>query len=230
MGALRQAVSEAHAEQGRNSAAYLRTLAIQPSCRKGCHFCCYALVMVGLAEAEYLRENLDSGWLAEAEKVGRERLKKVARGKHNPNFATAYFLGGNRCPLLTEDGACSAHAHRPLACRGVLTDFDAHYCAPGAVINLRGRAKDDYEHQLRSYHGPEHYLKTPWLLSEGAAQKLWDTERTARGFTVIGELATLIYLRGQDEFQTALRLGPEATSRYLKGLSLLGGDWGFWVG
>ncbi|MER3553002.1 MAG: YkgJ family cysteine cluster protein [Meiothermus sp.] len=230
MQALRQAVSQAHAELDRRSAAYLRTLALQPSCRKGCYFCCYALVMIGLAEAEYLRENLSPERLAQVEQTGRERLRQIARGKHRPNFATSYFLQANPCPLLTEDGACSAHAHRPLACRGVLTDLDAHYCTPGAVLNLRGRAKDDYEDQLRSYHGPEHYLKTPWLLSEQTAQGLWETEQKVRGFTVIGELATLVYLRGQDDFQTALRLGPEATRRYLQRLSLLGGDWGFWVG
>jgi hypothetical protein len=230
MWGLDQAVAQAHAELDRRTQGYLRTYGLAPSCRKGCYFCCYALVTVGLAEAEYLRANLSPEGLSRAESTGRERLRKVARDKSKPGFPTSYFLGANRCPLLSEDGACSAHPYRPLACRGVLTDLDPHYCAPGAVPELRGRAKLEYQDQLRTYHGPEHYLKTPWQQSESTAQRLWETEQAVRGFTVIGELATLIYLCGLEEFQRALAAGLQATRRYLQSARLLGGPWGFWVG
>lgn len=230
MQALRRAVQKAHQDLDRRTQAYLEQRQLGLSCRRGCFSCCFALVMLGLAEAEYLREHLPPQRLAQAEQTGRERLEQIVRARHQPDFATRYFLEANACPLLTPDGACSIHAQRPLACRGVLTDLEAKYCAPGAVLNLKGQAKAQYRRQLKPYHGPEHYLSVPWLASERTAQKLWQTEQELRGFTVIGELASMLYLLGLPEFEVALAGGQDAVRRYLKRRRVLGGDWGFWVG
>ncbi|MBF6593906.1 MAG: YkgJ family cysteine cluster protein [Thermaceae bacterium] len=230
MQALDQEVARTHHELDRRTAAYLRSHGLEPSCRKGCHFCCYAMVVISLAEAEYLRAQLEPSRLAEAEQVGQKRLMQIARDKHQPNFATEYFLQANPCPLLGADGACCAYPHRPLACRGVLTDLDAHYCAPGVVLRLRGKNKSQYQAQLKPYHGPEHYLEVPWQSSQRSAQQLWEKEQEVRGFTVIGELATMIYLCAQEDFRRAVAAGPQASKHYLKMQKLLGGEWGFWVG
>lgn len=227
---LDQAVAGAHAKLERRIQGYLRSSGLNPSCHKGCYACCHALVTLGLAEAEYLRARLSPQILARTERVGHARLEAIARGKGQPDFPTRYFLGAHRCPLLDEAGACSAHPYRPLACRGVLTELNPRYCAPGAVLRLRGRARLEYEHQLRGHHGPEHYLKIPWQRSEGLAQRLWEQEQAIRGFTVIGELATLIYFCGLEGFQQALKRGARATQLYLRSAGVLGGAWGFWVG
>ncbi|WP_223299570.1 hypothetical protein [Meiothermus taiwanensis] len=58
--ALRQAVIEAHGRLERHTAGYLARRGIQASCAKGCFACCSAWVVVGLAEAEYLREALEA--------------------------------------------------------------------------------------------------------------------------------------------------------------------------
>jgi len=230
---LRRAVVKAHRQLEHRTASYLAKQQIRVSCGRGCSACCAAWVVVGLAEAEYLREALEAHQpevLARTEAEGQKRIKRIAREKHRPDFPTAYFLEANPCPLLTSDGACSVHPYRPLACRGVLTNLEARYCAPGAVPRLRGQERTRYLAQLRPWHGPEHYLRVPWQLSERTAQQLWATEQQVRGFTVIGELASLIYLLGQQDFQEALRGGLETVGRVLERRRLLGGAYGFWVG
>jgi Fe-S-cluster containining protein len=228
--ALEPSVRAAHKTQDQRAVAFLEQQGLNLSCRKGCFSCCLVLVVVGLAEAEYLRQNLEASVLQKVEQTGQQRLQRIAKEKHTPDFATRYFLEANRCPVLTEDGACSAHNARPLACRGVLTNLEAKYCAPGVVPNLKGQEKSVYQAQLTPQHGPEHYLKTPWQSSERQAQKLWETEQRQRGFTVIGEMSGLMYLLGLKEFRGALEGGLQPTQKYLNKLKVLGGDWGFWVG
>lgn len=200
------------------------------SCRKGCAFCCHALVTLSLAEAAYLRDHLSPEVLERARAVGKTRLKRIAKEKNSPDFATRYFLEAHPCPLLTQEGTCSAYAHRPLACRGVLTDLEARYCKPGAIPALRGSERKAYLGRLEPRHGPEHYLKIPWRASEQTARQLWQHEQGTRGFTVIGELASLLYLLGQADFRKALNEGQKAARDYLKSRGVLGGEWGFWVG
>ncbi|MCS7069766.1 MAG: YkgJ family cysteine cluster protein, partial [Meiothermus sp.] len=208
---LRQAVALAHQNLEARTAQYLARLGQKVSCRRGCFACCYAWVVVGLAEAAYLREHLEAHLpdaLARVEAEGPNRLRRIAQHKHRADFPTTYFLEAHPCPLLTSEGACAVHPHRPLACRGVLTNLEARYCAPGVVPNLRGSERAVYQRQLRAWHGPEHYLRVPWQLSERSAQKLWATEKKVRDFTVIGELVSLIYLLGQADFRDAVLQGP----------------------
>lgn len=230
---LRQAVARAHLDLEARTESYLTQRHLKVSCCKGCFSCCMAWVVVGLAEAEYLREQLEAHQpqvLARLEAEGPKRLARIAQQKHRPDFPTRYFLEANPCPLLTPEGACSVHPQRPLTCRGVLTNLPAHYCAPGVVPALRGKERAAYQGQLKPWHGPEHYLNVPWQYSERLAQKLWSTEKQLRGFTVVGELASLIYLLGQPYFHKALAEGPAAVRQVLSKRKFLGGEFGFWVG
>lgn len=230
---LRQAVAQAHQKLDARTEGYLAQHGLKVSCRQGCFACCFAWVVVGLAEATYLREELEAHQpqvLAGLEAEGPKRLARIAQQKHRPDFPTRYFLEANPCPLLTPEGACSVHPQRPLACRGVLTNLSARYCSPGVVPALRGKERAAYQGQLKPWQGPEHYLKVPWQYSERLAQKLWSTEKQLRGFTVVGELASLIYLLGQPYFQKALAEGPAAIRQVLNKRKFLGGEFGFWVG
>lgn len=229
MRALEQLVADAHRTQDAQTRRYLERTGLRVSCRAGCAFCCHALVVVGLAEAQYLREQLEADVLERLESEGAIRLRRIRREKHRADFPARYFAEANPCPLLTPEATCSAYAARPLACRGVLTDLEARYCAPGAIPRLKGAELAHYRRQLRPYHGPEHYLEQPWQSSERLAQNLWEREQALRGFTVVGELASLLYLLGQEKFQSALAQGKKAVQDYLRGLGVLGGKWGFWV-
>lgn len=230
---LRQATARAHQNLDTRTENYLAQHDLKVSCRQGCFACCFAWVVVGLAEAEYLREQLEAHQpevLARAEAEGQKRLRRIAEQKYKADFPTAYFLEANPCPLLTSDGACSVHPYRPLACRGVLTNLPARYCVPGTVPALRGKERAAYQSQLKPWHGPEHYLKVPWQLSERSAQKLWAIEKQVRGFTVVGELASLVYLLGQQDFQEAVEEGTATVRQVLIKRRLLGGEFGFWIG
>lgn len=229
MRTLEQLVAQAHRTQDARTRRYLEHAGLRVSCRAGCAFCCHTLVTVGLAEAQYLHRRLEPGVLERLEAEGVARLRRIRREKHSADFPGRYFAEANPCPLLTPEATCSAYSARPLACRGVLTDLEAHYCAPGAVPELRGEELARYRRQLRPHHGPEHYLKRPWQSSERVAHSLWEQERALRGFTVVGELASMLYLLGQEGFQAALAQGKRAVRDYLKGLGVLGGKWGFWV-
>ncbi|RDI95633.1 YkgJ family cysteine cluster protein [Meiothermus sp. QL-1] len=222
--ALRGAVLEAHRRMERH------TEGVRASCRKGCAFCCLAWVVVGLAEAEYLWTQLPPHLRLRVEAEGPVRLERLVRQKGHPRLPTRHFLEARPCPLLTAEGACGVYPHRPLACRGVLTDLDARYCAPGVVPALRGRARLEYLRQLGPRHGPEHYLRRPWQAAERLARQIWAAEQQIRGFTVVGELVGLLYLAGKPAFQRALALGKRAVRRWLAERGLLGGRWGFWVG
>jgi Fe-S-cluster containining protein len=185
------------------------------------------MVVVGLAEAEYVYEHLSPEMLEQATHVGAERIQRIALEKNSEDFATRFFLEATPCPLL-QAGACTVYTARPLACQGVLTNLDPKYCQPGAVPSLKGTARKSYQAQLNQHHGPEHYLKFPWRHSERGAQRLWAREREVRGFTIIGELASMLYLLHQPEFRQ--RLGyKHLVEQHLQNLGVLGGHWGFWV-
>jgi hypothetical protein len=93
--ALRQAVAKAHRQLEYRTRAYLAGHHLRVSCSKGCFACCSAWVVVGLAEAEYLREALEvhqPGVLARVEAEGPKRLRRLAQQKKNsPIFPLGIF-------------------------------------------------------------------------------------------------------------------------------------------
>lgn len=85
------------------------------ACAAGCAWCCHQIVAVTLAELEMVME-------AVAAKPPEARAAIAARARD----AAAKGVGLDqrqwwatriRCPLLEDDGLCSVHAARPLACR-----------------------------------------------------------------------------------------------------------------
>lgn len=227
---IKTKVGQAHLALDQDISSYLAKKALSVSCREGCFFCCYALVLLSLGEVELLAGALSTAVLEKTRKVGRERLSRLAREKFDPSFATNFFLERDPCPLLDGGGRCSAYSARPFACRGVLTNLSPSYCQPGAVPKLRGTERQQYQLQITDVHGPEHYLRVPWKLGETSAKALWEEERQLRGFTVVGELASMIYLLGVPGFQNAIEQGKAAAEGYLQQKAVLGGEFGFWVG
>ncbi len=218
----------AHKDADKALKAFVRKNELELSCKRGCFSCCFAMVVTGLGEAQYMVQNISPEQKDAAIKIGASRLSRLAKEKSNPNFATEYFLEKNRCPFLGTSGECTAHAYRPLACRGVVTNLDPKYCEPGAVPGLGRAERKIYKGQLGPLHGPEHYLQRPWRSSEQSAQKLWTAEQKELGFTVVGELASFINLLSRPDFQDALT-SQRKTTQYLEKLGVLGGDFGFWV-
>jgi hypothetical protein len=124
-----------------------------PACTRGCAACCTVNVgtigLEGAAAAAFMRR-----WLAPEEAARRAaallRFHEAVRWQDDAERIRA----GRRCPLLDEDGACTIHPARPLACRA-LTSLDADDCrraleeredddGPGLVrLNLLQKALHD---------------------------------------------------------------------------------------
>jgi Fe-S-cluster containining protein len=96
------------------------------ACRAGCHWCCHLKVSATAPEilliAEYLQTRAPAGWL----EVVRERAAALAR---DPRIFSAEAKAEAHlpCALLSEQGACSVYAVRPLICRGY-TSSDPEPC------------------------------------------------------------------------------------------------------
>lgn len=116
-----------------------RRLGVLPACARGCSSCCHQRVEVTAPEvvalAEHLRAALDDEALARA----RERIDGTARALRGVD-GRAHHEQQIRCALLDDDGACLAHAGRPLACRRAhSTDraaCDAAHAEPTAKLRI----------------------------------------------------------------------------------------------
>ncbi len=100
--------------------------AVPIACQKGCHWCCHLKVSVTAPEvfwiAAYLRREAPPSQLsAVSERAA--RLAQDPRIFSSDAKAEAHIP----CPLLSDRGACSVHAVRPLTCRGY-TSTDAEVC------------------------------------------------------------------------------------------------------
>ena len=223
------AVARAHAALDGFLTAYLERSGIAPSCRAGCFFCCYGWVEASLGEAERVLEAASDAARRRAYLEGRRRARLLVRAKNDPRLPERHFLAQSPCPFL-EGGRCGVYSARPLACRGVLTDLDPAYCAPGATRRLRGRALLRYRSRLDPRrHGPEHYLRVPKEAARRRFFALLEAEARARGFTLAGELSVLVYLLQHPPFQAALKGGAGAVRAYLKRRRILGGRYGVWL-
>jgi|GEM_PF-149276 len=220
-------------------AEYLKRKGVVPSCRAGCFACCFGLVTLSRLEAEALLPHLTPFQKARLLEEGPRRLRLLREGKDDPRFPSRFFQSRTPCPLLhtpprlsprwgpqkrsptaptwashtgtprggpLEGGLCGVYPHRPLACRGLLTQGDPRLCAPEA-------------------QAPKgHFLPVPWRMARLRMEALWEEERRRYGYTLIGELASLLYL-----LLKGLPEGKEAVEALLGELGVLGGRWGYQV-
>lgn len=124
------------------------------SCQKGCGACCAQLVPVTETEIRQIARLIKSLPKATRQKVmqrfdtARQKLETAGLWQKLSNpmsldlhdsteFGLQYFELGIACPFL-EDGACSIHVDRPLACREYLVTSDAKHCADPRSGNIDG--------------------------------------------------------------------------------------------
>jgi hypothetical protein len=95
----------------------------RPACARGCSHCCHARVEMTAPEvfvlARFLRQHPDDARASRVASTAALLEPLDGRGHH---------LAQIRCALLDEDGACSAYAARPIACRRAHST-DASVCA-----------------------------------------------------------------------------------------------------
>jgi Fe-S-cluster containining protein len=122
------------------SAAHERRQGRAVSCSRGCSTCCRQLVPLSIPEVFYLAERLSGRERA------RERFASAGAALERAGLrgvfldadyddarawesAAAYFRLGIPCPLLDEEGACSIHPERPIACREYNVTTPAAWCS-----------------------------------------------------------------------------------------------------
>lgn len=123
------------------------------SCKKGCGACCSQPVPVAEIEAYQLaeiveslpeprrtevREKFERAFAHFAEIGWFERLSECAGQTHKEQeqVVLEYFHEGISCPFL-EDGACSIHQDRPLACREYLVTSPAENCSNPSAQSVK---------------------------------------------------------------------------------------------
>jgi len=122
------AAAQACADADELGRKHLRLLATPPAfaCHENCHSCCYLKVSVTPPEVFLIAEHL-----ARAASTA-ERARITARAVElaaDPRVFSEYEKPAARlpCPLLSDAGACSVYAARPLACRA-WNALDAEAC------------------------------------------------------------------------------------------------------
>jgi Fe-S-cluster containining protein len=91
-------------------------------CKQGCASCCYQAVFMSPFEAIYLAENIQKHCSLETieQITKRVKQKKEATAKMT---AAEYLKYRHVCPLLDEEnGSCTMHEYRPVACRIYLSE------------------------------------------------------------------------------------------------------------
>ncbi|MBI1756703.1 MAG: hypothetical protein HYR64_06300 [Fimbriimonas ginsengisoli] len=95
------------------------------ACSMGCHWCCHQVVAATIPEvlllAQWIRENFDPG------QIDALKSRCAAYAQTLAEYpGVERVLHSATCPMLV-DGLCTAHAARPLICRGY-NSTDANVC------------------------------------------------------------------------------------------------------
>ena len=88
---------------------------IKVACFKGCHWCCHQAVFANSYELHFLSEKIKTHFTSEelAGVIAKTEAKYLITSELSEEDILKYKAP---CPLLKE-GACSAYASRPMACR-----------------------------------------------------------------------------------------------------------------
>jgi len=101
------------------------TMARSP-CAPGCHSCCYRHIETTVAEAAVMVAALR----ASGDWVRVRAAAKALAGLARECPPDTWFKMRTRCPVLSDDGRCSAYAVRPPTCSVHLVTSDPSACDP----------------------------------------------------------------------------------------------------
>ena len=133
------------------------------SCRQGCAACCRQPVPISEVEIYYLAEVVEAmpeprrseiknkfkaaveqfkstGWFERMDEIGTLTLTETKEtvSKLINEAGMEYFREGVPCPFLDVDqGSCTIHEHRPLACREYLVTSPAVNCATPSADSIK---------------------------------------------------------------------------------------------
>lgn len=185
-------------------------------CGPGCGNCCTLTVNCTLAEAlaiasaltDPLRERLAA---ASQKIIAHARQCSDARG-----FLSGYRHAVGPCPFLDDGADCAIYAHRPLACRALLSTRPPDWCGVN-LAELPGYERDAFLASLdRSVVAfPSHYAAAPQELATDIERGLVFAMIRFAGFGVTGNLPLLVWLIGQGGLDEGLAGGPTQFLEFL---------------
>ncbi len=114
-------------------------------CARGCHHCCYNQISLTPAEALYLGFHLLENFTPEHRKVIASKVNTLLETIRGMTRLEIAAIRHELPCVLLEDGACSVHPARPLACRG-WNAVDAAQCR--ASVELRDPQMMIENHEL----------------------------------------------------------------------------------
>lgn len=96
---------------------------IEPTCSKGCGFCCHLEVEITQDEAILLAKIVHDG-----HEIDRKKLSiQASRERKSPEW-TPYLQESNRCVFLGKENSCQVYADRPSICRKHVVASDPKEC------------------------------------------------------------------------------------------------------
>lgn len=185
-------------------------------CGPGCGNCCALTVNCTLAEAlaiaSALTEPLRERLAAASQKI----IVHARQCSDARSFLSGYRHAVGPCPFLADGADCAIYAHRPLACRALLSTRPPDWCGVN-LAELPGYERDAFLASLdRSVVAfPSHYAAAPQELAGDFERGLILAMIRQAGFGVTGNLPVLAWLGGQPGFGAALADGDVALRRFL---------------
>ena len=161
-----------------------RDLGRATSCMKGCNHCCYYPVSVTILEALSIYR-----WLVRHQLWGHQLKQKIktASGKTWGLTPEVWLMTKTACPLLDDEGACTAYEARPFSCRvtysaGDPAECDAHLLpmnedqfsrVEAITAQYESEKKDLRSHRISATHLP---LSSALLFAEKIAKEKLDIQ------------------------------------------------------
>jgi Fe-S-cluster containining protein len=97
-------------------------------CGRGCHSCCSLAVNCTLTEAVALAGVLEEARLVAVGAYARRLRELVGTVFDMKGYLQMQRRDMGMCPLLADDGSCSAYDPRPLSCRSLLSTKESYWC------------------------------------------------------------------------------------------------------
>ena len=185
-------------------------------CGTGCGNCCTLAVNATLPEALAVAAALDDGQRRRLSAVAERITGHARRSTDARSFLAGYRQTVGPCPFLAADASCSIYAHRPLACRALLSTRPPDWCG----VNLaelpeyeRNAFLASLERSVVAY--PTHYAAVPRQLATEYERGLILATIRFAGFGVTGNLPLLTWLVSQPGWDGAMLAGTATFHEFL---------------
>lgn len=190
-------------------------------CRRGCSACCTLAVHCTFPEALAIARDL-AGSIAEEVSRHAHRLLETASACSDLKQYLQRKRQLGPCPFLDNEGACSIHPLRPLACRALIATRESRWCATD-FSTLSSEEKQSFmsglDQQVVDF--PLHYAAFPRHEGQKQEQLLLRQMAEQFGVAVSGALPYLVWLEQKHSLSLLIAEGYPSIRAWLEKNGLL---------